>query len=274
MCVLAFAWQAHPRWRLVMAGNRDELHDRPAAPLARWDDPDHVIAGRDLQAGGTWAGISTEGRFAVITNLRGYGPPRPGMASRGELVANLLSRRGPYDNPMALDPDAFNPFNLIVADTVQAHFLTGHPRHGLSRFFRPRRILPALLTPGIYGLSNGALEAPWPKTLQLKAALQAWLAADSADPTALFAPLRDEELAPMGTPPDEPSDMPQEALQSPVFIRNPVYGTRCSTIVAVENGGAGQIIERRFDASGDVAGEKTETFRWPSLIMLGSAPRL
>ena len=273
MCVLAFAWNAHPGWRLVMAGNRDELHDRPAAPLARWGDLepdlDHVIAGRDLQAGGTWAGISTQGRFAVVTNLRGYGPPRAGMASRGEMVADLLGKRGRYDDPYGLDLSAFNPFSLILADPAQAYFLTNRP-HGLGRFFRfgRPRSSPAILTPAIYGLSNGALDAPWPKTLQLKAALTDWLAQDADDPAALFAALRSETLLPIGTAPDQPSDVPQEARQSPIFIRNPVYGTRCSTIVAIETSGAGQIIERLFDAAGDQTGESAEMFRWPPLITL------
>ncbi len=261
MCVLAFAWHAHPRWRLVMAGNRDELHDRPAAPLARWEasdnGPDHVIAGRDLQAGGTWAGISTQGRFAVVTNLRGYGPPRPDMASRGELIADLLSKRGRYDNLHALDPAAFNPFSLILADPAQACFLTNHPRSK-----------PVTLSPDVYGLSNGALDAPWPKTLQLKAAMLDWLVQDADDPSALLAALRSETLLPIGTSPDQPSDVPQEAQQSPIFIRNPVYGTRCSTIVAIDAEGAGQIIERRFDESGALSGETSETFQWPPLINL------
>src|SRR4249919_1335275 len=91
MCVLAFAWHAHPRWPLVVAGNRDELHARPTIPLARWDRPSHLLAGRDLQSGGTWLGVSEQGRFAVVTNLRGYGVPQPDCASRGALVADALS---------------------------------------------------------------------------------------------------------------------------------------------------------------------------------------
>jgi len=76
MCVLALAWQAHPRWRLIVAGNRDELHARPAAALARWDGPAQILAGRDLQSGGTWMGVSEQARFVVVTNLRGFGAPR------------------------------------------------------------------------------------------------------------------------------------------------------------------------------------------------------
>jgi len=268
MCVLAFAWHAHPRWQLVLAGNRDELHARPAAPLARWDAPDHIIAGRDLTAGGTWLGISEQGRLAVVTNLRGYGMAAPGMASRGALVADLLARQGGHDDPLRIDPTAFNPFNLIIADPAQARFLTNRPirRTLLGRRVRP--IMPQLLASGIHGLSNGALDAPWPKTLQLEMAMRDWLAQDGDDPAALFDALRSETLRPLGAPPDQPSDVPQEARQSPVFIRDPVYGTRCSTVVAIGADGGGEIIEQRFDAAGEPAGRSRFAFRWPPLIQI------
>src|ERR1700739_2612629 len=116
MCVLAFAWQAHPRWRLIMAGNRDELHARPTRALARWDHPDHLLAGRDLQSGGTWLGVSERGRFAVVTNLRGYGAPETGRSSRGKLVVDLLAGEGRYAAVHEARLSDFNPFNVIVAD--------------------------------------------------------------------------------------------------------------------------------------------------------------
>ena len=109
MCVLAFAWNAHPRWRLVLAGNRDELHERPAAPLARWREPDHILAGRDLLAGGTWLGVSEQGRLAVVTNLRGFGPPAPDMASRGALVRDVLAGDGAHADPDAIEPMVIAP---------------------------------------------------------------------------------------------------------------------------------------------------------------------
>jgi len=252
MCVLAFAWAAHPRWRLVLAGNRDELHARPAAPLARWDAPGDVIAGRDLQSGGTWLGISEQGRLAVVTNLRGYGPPTPDRASRGALVSDLLSGSGRYADPDTAALDDFNPFNLIVADQSEAHFLTNRPE--------PTR---TLLGAGVYGLSNGALDEPWPKTTQLKAALLDWLLRDVERPEALFDALAQERLPDFGLPPRSPSDVPQEARQSPIFIRNSVYGTRCSTVVAVDADGHGVIVERRFDAGGEPRGEARLAFRWP-----------
>src|ERR1700744_764473 len=100
MCVLAFAWAAHPRWRMVLAGNRDELHARPSAPLARWETRD-ILAGRDLASGGTWLGVSEAGRLPVVPSLRGYGPPVPDRASRGALVTDLIAGTGRYADPQA-----------------------------------------------------------------------------------------------------------------------------------------------------------------------------
>lgn len=252
MCVLAFAWQAHPKWRLVMAGNRDELHARPAAPLARWDAPDHVIAGRDLTAGGTWLGVSEQGRFAVVTNLRGFGPPLPDRASRGALVRDLLAGDGNYAAPDAIDLAAFNPFNLIFVDAGGPLFLTNQPS--------PMR---APLASGLYGLSNGALDEPWPKTVQIKGQLLDWIVAGAHDPAALLDGLASETLPATGLPPDDPSDAPLEPRLSPIFIRHPMYGTRCSTVVAIDTTGQGLMIERRYDAQGMVTGETRLDFGWP-----------
>jgi uncharacterized protein with NRDE domain len=251
MCVLAFAWRAHPRWPLVVAGNRDELHARPTSPLARWDRPDHLLAGRDLQSGGTWLGVSEESRFAVVTNLRG-GLPEPGRASRGALVTDVLSGEGDYADPLDADLTDFNPFNLIVAERERAYFLSNRPENIRSR-----------LAPGIYGLSNGALDEPWPKTLRLKEMLLEWIVSAATQPEFLLQGLHDESLPGVGIPSAIPSDVPQEPPLSPIFIRNSVYGTRCSTVVAVDDQGQGVIIERRYDAAGDDAGETALPFSWP-----------
>ncbi len=253
MCVLAIAWEAHPRWRLIVAGNRDELHARPSAPLARWENPPHVIAGRDLQSGGTWLGISEAGRFAVVTNLRGHGLPESGRASRGALVADLLAGEGAYADPDETDLAAFNPFNLLFADRTALRFLSNRPTD-----------LRCALGQGVYGLSNGALDEPWPKTVQLKGALLAWLVSDAARPERLLDALREETLSDTGLMPSVPSDVPQEPPRSPVFIRNPVYGTRCSTVVAIGVDGAGLIVERRFGADGGAVGETALRFSWPA----------
>lgn len=252
MCVLAFAWRAHPKWVMVVAGNRDELHARPARPLARWDQPSHLIAGRDLQSGGTWLGVSERGRFAVVTNLRGYGAPEPDRPSRGALVTGLLSGEGRYADLCDAELSHLNPFNLIVAEIEQAQFLTNKPK----TVRRP-------LEPGIYGLSNGGLDEPWPKTLRLKAMLLGWIVSSDDRPEDLLNNLHDEILPGTGTMSAIPSDVPQEPSLSPIFIRDPIYGTRCSTIVAIDNHGQGIIVERSYTPAGNEAGETLLCFSWP-----------
>jgi len=243
MCVLALAWRAHPRWWLVAAGNRDERHERPALPLARWNAPAGVIAGRDVPGGGTWLGIGAR-RFVVVTNLHGFGPPDPAKASRGALVRDLLAGA----EAVAIDAGAFNPFNLIAIDDDRAAYWTNRPEAA--------RVTLAL---GMHGLSNGAGDMPWPKTRQLQAAVADWLAAGEESHEALFAGLRDERR-PAGAVVAAGDE--REPVGSPVFIRNPVYGTRCSTVVTVDAAGAGVIAERRFDAAGAVTGETRLGFRW------------
>lgn len=260
MCVLAFAWRAHPRWPLVVAGNRDELHARPACPLARWDQPDHLLAGRDLQSGGTWLGVSEVGRFAVVTNLRGYGQPEPGRPSRGALVTDVLSGEGRYADLRDADLSEFNPFNLIVADRERAYFLSNRPKNVRS-----------LLAPGIYGLSNGALDEPWPKTMRLKEMLLEWIVTATTLPEVLLQDLREESLPGVGIRSAVPSDVPQEPPLSPIFIRNPVYGTRCSTVVAVDDQGQGIIIERGYTPAGGKAGETALAFSWSDRPSSGMA---
>lgn len=237
MCVAAIAWQAHPRWHLVAIGNRDEFHARPAAPLARWDSG--IVAGRDLEAGGTWLGISP-GRFALVTNYRVDGYPKAHLASRGGLVTDWL-----LDKPLG-DLADMNPFHLFAAGPDGAAHLSNHPA--------PAR---TALAPGIHGMSNGGFDGRWGKTLRLEAALESWLARDD-DPDALFAPLadrtRDSANDPVGPAPEF----------SGIFIANPAYGTRCSTVVAIGRNGRGTIAERRFGPGGEETGQTQIEFDWDS----------
>jgi uncharacterized protein with NRDE domain len=249
MCVAAIAWQAHPRWRVVAIGNRDEYHARAAAPLARWSDRRGVIAGRDLPSGGTWLGVGeANARLALVTNLPSDGAPDPEKASRGTLVGDLLTGAGRYADPATADLAEFNPMNLICVEGHRAHFLTNRPEP-----------LRAELAPGLYGLSNGALDEPWAKVLQLKAALLDWLTKGDGTFEPLFATLRDDRLRHAeGTPAPE---------QTPPFIRDPVYGTRCSTVAAIDHAGRGTIIERSFDAAGAATGNAQEDFAWSALAL-------
>lgn len=248
MCIAVFAWRAHPRWLLVAAANRDEYHARPAAPLARWDEARHVLAGRDLQSGGTWLGLSEQGRFALVTNVRGYGPPEAGRPSRGALVSDMLIGTGRYADPGAADLADFNPVNLVVVDGKGAQFGSNRPE-----------LLSQNLDPGIHGLSNGPLDVPWPKTVRLKASLAAWIDGGGDHPARLLDSLAADTLTLISSAAGEPADSPS----SPIFIRNPLYGTRCSTVVAIDAQGAGVMIERRFAADGTALGDTTLSFAWP-----------
>ncbi len=255
MCVAAIAWHAHPRWRLVAIGNRDEFHERPAAPLGEWDDDSGIIAGRDLRSGGTWLGVAPRtGRFALVTNLRGFGDPDPSCASRGALVTDLLAAQGPYADPDAAPLNDFNPFNLLLVHGETLRFLSNRPAS-----------VRAALAPGIYGLSNGMLDEPWPKTLALKAATLEWLTSGAKAPEALFAVLASETLPDTGLHSAVPSDVPAEPRETPPFIRNAVYGTRCSTVAAITSDGEGVIEERRFSSTGQVTGISRTNFSWPHL---------
>ena len=253
MCVLALAFRSHPRWPLVLAGNRDELHARPAAPLARWEEAPDVLGGRDLEGAGTWLGVSEAGRLVVVTNLRGFGPPRPGAPSRGLLARDLIEGRGRYAGVRRSDLADFNPVNLIEATGAEARFLTNRPAADI----RP-------LAPGIYGLSNGDLDAPWPKTRRLKAALASWLDGGGGETEALFAALADESRPPDAELPSTGLDLERERHASAIFIRGDIYGTRASTVVRVDAGGNGEIVERRFGPGGQPLGETSLKFVWPA----------
>lgn len=236
MCVVAMAWQAHPRWRLVVAGNRDEFHARASAPLAHWDDGSGIIAGRDLVSGGTWMGISEGGRFAVVTNIRDADGPDPAKLSRGALVADWLEEAALPDNL-----GRFNPFNLIVTGADGVEHLANRPAASRQRLIN-----------GIHGLSNAIPNEHWPRKQRLMEQMAAWLQRAPEYPEQLLGLLRDEDI------PDRDSH--------PVFIRSPVYGTRCSTVIAVDHDGEGQIIERRFNADGVSVGQSAHHFRWPADI--------
>lgn len=231
MCVVAIAIDAHPRWRLVVAGNRDEYHARASAPLARWDDASGIIAGRDLVSGGSWMGVSNAGRFAVVTNIRDADGPDPDKLSRGALVADWLAQGRVPD-----DLSRFNPFNLIVTEGNEAAYLSNRPVSLYQSLGR-----------GIHALSNAIPDEHWPRKDRLMQQMTMWLE-QAANPESLLDILSDETL------PDREAH--------PVFIRSPIYGTRGSTVLAVDRNGRGQIIERRFGPDGQQTGDTSLDFLW------------
>lgn len=256
MCLIAFAWKPLPALRLLLVANRDEFHARASAPMAAWADAPGLIAGRDVAAGGTWLGLSTAGRLAAVTNVRLPGASVSGLRSRGALPLDYLRGSDSPAEHLAARQSAlggYGPCNLLLADLDQAHYASNQPG------------VPALtLQPGLYGLSNASLDSPWPKTLRLKAAVAAWLAAGDLDDAApLFAALADRTPPPDAELPDTGVGLARERFVAPAFITGREYGTRCSTVVAVKADGAGLAIERRFGPEGVALGESRVEFHWP-----------
>lgn len=230
MCVVALAWQVHADWPLMLIGNRDEFHARPAAPLVAWDDGSGIVAGRDLLAGGTWLGAHpASGRIVVVTNVRGA-LPDPAKESRGALVVDLLRGDGRFADPTEGDLDRFNAFNLFAMGDGMARLLSNRPQPQITA-----------LNPGIHALANEPVDSPCPRAERLRAALSAVVDA-RADPEGLLDTLTSE-----GDP--------------ALFLRGDVYGTRASTLVAVAADGTAKMIERRYEAGGRPVGTTALQFR-------------
>ena len=253
MCLLVLAWMSHPRYRLVVAANRDEFHDRAAAPLAWWGDGVPMLAGRDLAAGGTWLGVTRSGRFGAVTNFRDLSHvPAPEAPSRGTLVPGFLAQDAePAEFMQRLRDRAagYAGFNLVA----------GGPR-SLCYFSNRGNAPPRELEPGIYGLSNHELDAPWPKLERARARFAAGLGNVEPDVAALFDLLADREPADDGALPDTglPPEM-ERAMSSP-FVLHSRYGTRCSTVLLLGHDGCTFAAERRFDAAGRLTGASRVEF--------------
>lgn len=221
MCLITLAWQAHPDYPLILAANRDEFYQRAAAPARFWEESPGLLAGRDLTAGGTWLGVTRQGRIAALTNYREPGAVR-GERSRGLLVSAFLqgdSEPMAYARAVAADGGHYGGFNLLVGTPNEMVVVSN------------RGMAPRHLGAGVHGLSNHLLDTPWPKVEKARAALRARLA-DPAD-DALLALLTDHEVAPDEQLPDTGVGLPMERLLSPLFIRSPQYGTRVSTVLKV-----------------------------------------
>lgn len=242
MCLILLAWQAHPDYPLVVAANRDEFHARPAAAAAAWPDAPSVLAGRDLEAGGTWLGITRSGRFAAVTNVREPGSPQ-GACSRGWLTRDfLVGDTDPAGFAAQIDPAAYSGFNLLVADRKTLAYRSN--RNGTGK----------MLGAGIYGLSNHLLDTPWPK---LEAAKEGFRSAlpHLPDEKRFLDLLADKEIVPDERLPATGVSLEWERRLSAIFVRSPQYGTRASTLVFFRRDGSGALIERGFDAEGQVSGE-------------------
>jgi uncharacterized protein with NRDE domain len=242
MCLILFAYKVHPSYRLIIAANRDEFYERPSSPAGFWDDAPQVLAGRDLEGGGTWLGITRGGKFAAITNYRDPAAFRMGVPSRGRLVGNFLTGKESAAAYLAKIPSTaheYNGFNLICGDNSD---LFVYSNHGEKQE----------LTAGIHGLSNRFLDTPWPKVVRGKKFLAAAMTKKGSDlEAALFKLLADRKAAPDNKLPSTGIGPEREKLLSPIFIESPGYGTRSSTILLIGKNRRARFVEKIFDGGSE-----------------------
>lgn len=269
MCLLAFGWRASPGLRLALVGNRDEFHARPTAPLHAWPDADGhprpadapVLAGRDLQAGGTWCGVGPGGRVAALTNFRDGTAPPAGAPSRGRLVADFLAAQVTaldYAAQVHREAKGLAGFSLLVADDAAAVVVSN------------RAAAPVALGPGVYGLSNHLLDTPWPKVVRSRERLAALLATGAPTPAAMVALLMDrttaEDLADTTPDPGRAALLARygadfaRRLSAP-FVLDERYGTRATTAILVRDAGDGEVLEVQHAADGSECGR--QHLAWP-----------
>lgn len=252
MCTLLVAYRAHPRYRLILATNRDEYYQRPTAPAHFWEEAQQIFAGRDLVHGGTWLGVTSTGRIAALTNYRDPSDPhRHGPSSRGRLVSAFLEEEAgaeEYLDRLRKGGVPYGGYNLLVGNSERLFCYSNKSDQSIP------------IEPGIHGLSNHLLDTPWPKVRRGKEGLARILARERFSTEELFALLADDTPAPDQELPDTGVGLELERLLSPIFIKSAQYGTRCSSVLLVDREGAATFIERSFE--GGVAQERSATFQW------------
>lgn len=248
MCLIVFAYHQHLEWRLILAANRDEFYARPTAPMTHWEDAPNVLAGRDLSGGGTWFGITPDGRFAAVTNYRDPQVLRERAPSRGLLVADFLRGNAtprPYlEELMSLNAQRYNGFSLLVGDNDGLYY------------FGNRETMVRELKPGLYGLSNHLLDTPWPKVEHAKRSLTDMIDTGQIESQRVLEILTDESRPADDALPDTGIGLEWERLLSPVHISSPTYGTRSSTAMLMANDGRVSVAERQYPNGG------TKSYQW------------
>jgi uncharacterized protein with NRDE domain len=242
MCLIVVGIGLRPDVPLMLAANRDEFFARPTQAADFWPDAGDVLAGRDLEQGGTWLGLTRSGRLAALTNYREGGRPRTGTHSRGWLVREFLTsdaEPGPYLGGVQEAGDRYDGFNLLVGGREALHYYSNRGGE------------PTLLSPGVHGLSNHLLDSPWPKVERAKARMAGLTDAprDALD-QRLFELLADDRRAPDDELPQTGVSLEWERVLSSAFIRTDGYGTRSSTVILI--GADGQMLfeERSFTPDG------------------------
>jgi uncharacterized protein with NRDE domain len=255
MCLLVFALNMHPDYDLLLAANRDEFFNRPARPATFWKDKPKLLAGMDLQGGGTWLGVSLDGKFCAITNYRDLKNHQENAPSRGLLPLNYLeSTQSPsaFIDSIRSEADRYNGFNLIAGNRNSTWYYSNIQKK------------PVELGPGIYGLSNHLLDTPWPKVEKAKETLAEIVSHDEPTHHELFRLLGDRTTAPENQLPDTGLDRAAEKKLSSIFIEMDGYGTRSSTVIMLNKSRYLEFWERVNQNGGeDAPGDSYFSFQIP-----------
>lgn len=238
MCLIFLSLNNHPKYKLIIAANRDEFYQRKTAAADYWSDHPQILGGRDLEASGTWMATNKSGRVAMVTNYRDLKNLKQTAPSRGALVSDfLLTNMHPNDYLQSIEPRAaaYNGFNLLVGNVDDLYYLSNY-KQGIER-----------LNNGIHGLSNALLNTPWPKVQKGKEHFASLIDGKEPDAEMLFNMLYNEERAMDDVLPDTGVGIERERMLSSMFIKSPGYGTRCSTVMLVNHANHVQYHERIYD---------------------------
>lgn len=240
MCLIFLSLQQHPTYKLLVAANRDEFYQRKTAPATYWEDFPHILGGRDLEAGGTWMGITRQGHLSMLTNYRDPFHINPAAPSRGKLVSRFLEQMpapGSYLAEIEKTGPQYNGFNLIAGTLDELWYY--------SNYGRPAE----KLGPGLYGLSNHLLDTPWPKVVYGKEKISALLQKNRLQPDELFQFLYDDRRAADPDLPETGIGLERERALSSMFIKTNGYGSRCSTVVMIDRDNHVTFAERVYDVN-------------------------
>lgn len=237
MCLIVFSYQQHTQYPLIFAANRDESYDRPSRAARFWDENPSILAGKDLQAGGTWMGINKNGEFSAITNYRDPNIKKENPPSRGQLVLDFLDSddtSSSYLRKLQSRGNSYMGFNLLAGSLDELGYYSNQQDNIL------------FLDDGLFGLSNHLLETPWPKVQRAKDKMRTIISGGNIAPELFFELLADNRKAPEEELPNTGIPKEVEKKVSPIFIKSDNYGTRCSTVLLIDNNGEVTFAERRF----------------------------
>jgi len=254
MCLILFSFDLHPEYQYIVAGNRDEFYERPTQSLDFWKDEPLILAGRDLEGGGTWLGVTKTLKFAAITNYRAPLTVNENAPSRGNLVRNFLAGAvspETYLEHVRKTGHKYNGFNLLIGNKDQLWYYSNQGGKIQQ------------ISSGFYGLSNHFLDTPWPKVKKSKSSLKMIFDKKKIDIEAVFEILSNRHYPPEDQLPDTGVDPSWERILSPIFIRSNVYGTRSSSILLIKKTGQTTFIERTFSTIKDGGvHQNTRTFNF------------